>query len=109
MLVVAVLPAIALFIGMMRMPESPRWLVLKGREDEALAVLQQVRTPERARAEMAEVHQLAEEERAVQDRRGHRSRGALDPSAHPDRRRPGHVPAVHRHQLDHVLRHPAAR
>lgn len=64
MLVVAVLPAIALFIGMLRMPESPRWLVLKGREEEALSVLQQVRAPDRARAEMAEVHQLAEEERA---------------------------------------------
>ena len=30
---VCALPAIALFIGMMRMPESPRWLVEKGRDE----------------------------------------------------------------------------
>ncbi|MGB7364088.1 MAG: sugar porter family MFS transporter [Rhodococcus sp. (in: high G+C Gram-positive bacteria)] len=64
MLLVAVLPAFALFIGMLMMPESPRWLVSKGRDDVALAVLKQVRSPERAEAEMAEVHALAEEEKA---------------------------------------------
>ena len=66
MLVVAVLPAIALFVGMLRMPESPRWLVAQDRDDDALAVLKQVRSDERAEAEMAEVHALAEEERASQ-------------------------------------------
>ena len=63
MLLIAVLPAIALFVGMLRMPESPRWLVSQDRDEEALSVLQQVRTSERAEAEMAEVHALAEEER----------------------------------------------
>ncbi|KIQ10953.1 sugar porter family MFS transporter [Rhodococcus sp. MEB064] len=66
MLLVAVLPAFALFFGMLRMPESPRWLVSQGRDDDALAVLKQVRSPERAEAEMAEVHALAEEEKLSQ-------------------------------------------
>jgi major inositol transporter-like SP family MFS transporter len=62
MLLVAVLPAFVLFFGMLRMPESPRWLVHKGRDRDALDVLRQVRSPERAEAELAEVHELAEEE-----------------------------------------------
>ena len=62
MLLVAVLPAFVLFFGMLRMPESPRWLVSKGRDSEALDVLRQVRSNERAEAELAEVHHLAEEE-----------------------------------------------
>src|SRR5918999_2258538 len=66
MLLVAVLPAIALFIGMLRMPESPRWLSSQERDGEALDVLRQVRSPERAVAEMAEVHALAEEEKEAQ-------------------------------------------
>ena len=68
MLFVAVLPAIVLFVGMLRMPESPRWLVSKGREQEALGVLRQVRSPERAEAEMNEVHELAQQEK--ESRRG---------------------------------------
>lgn len=66
MLVVAVLPAIALLVGMLRMPESPRWLSSNDRDGEALDVLRQVRSSERAEAELAEVHALAEEEKESQ-------------------------------------------
>jgi major inositol transporter-like SP family MFS transporter len=66
MLLVAVLPAFALFFGMLRMPESPRWLTGQDRNDDALDVLKQIRSDERAEAEMAEVHRLAEEEKESQ-------------------------------------------
>jgi major inositol transporter-like SP family MFS transporter len=62
MLAVAVLPAIALLIGMLFLPESPRWLISKNRDDKALAVLKEVRSDERAEAEMKEVELLAQQE-----------------------------------------------
>jgi len=59
MLVVATLPAVALWFGVLVMPESPRWLASKSRFNEALDVLKQVRTRQRAEAELKEVAALA--------------------------------------------------
>ena len=61
---ICALPAVALFIGMLRMPESPRWLVEKGRHDEALAVLKTIRSEDRAIAELGQVELITEEEKA---------------------------------------------
>jgi len=64
MFAVCALPALALFFGMLRMPESPRWLVEKGRTDAALAVLSTIRTQSRAESEMNEILEVAQEERS---------------------------------------------
>jgi sugar porter (SP) family MFS transporter len=63
MLAVSALPAVFLFIGMLSMPESPRWLVSKGRVEEAKAVLETVRPLDRALAEVTEIVTIAEEEK----------------------------------------------
>lgn len=56
MLVIAALPAIILWVGMLRMPESPRWLASKGRISESLEVLKRVRhTEANAIAELNEI------------------------------------------------------
>ncbi|MFI6007788.1 sugar porter family MFS transporter [Streptomyces sp. NPDC051243] len=62
MLVIATLPAVVLWFGMLVMPESPRWLASRTRFGEALEVLKQVRSQQRAEAELAEVSALAVKE-----------------------------------------------
>jgi sugar porter (SP) family MFS transporter len=65
MLAVAMVPAAALFIGMLRMPESPRWLVSQDRDNEALSVLARVRPADRAQAELAEIQANVAEHRGL--------------------------------------------
>ncbi|MFD9506774.1 sugar porter family MFS transporter [Streptomyces mirabilis] len=61
MLVIATVPAVVLWFGMLVMPDSPRWLASQSRFDEAFEVLKQVRSEARARAraELSEVSALA--------------------------------------------------
>jgi major inositol transporter-like SP family MFS transporter len=62
MLVIASIPAVVLWFGMLAMPESPRWLIAKGKIGEALSVLKQAREEKRALAELVEIQDTLAEE-----------------------------------------------
>ncbi|CAM2792023.1 sugar porter family MFS transporter [Actinomyces slackii] len=67
MFTLAALPAIALLLGVSRLPESPRWLADKERQDEALAVLDNLRPEGRAKPELDEINAARHEEAARED------------------------------------------
>jgi MFS transporter, SP family, major inositol transporter len=62
MLVIATLPAVILWFGMLIIPESPRWLASKGKIGESLRVLQQIREKNRAEAELKEIQDSLDHE-----------------------------------------------
>lgn len=55
MLAVAAIPAIGLFLGMLTLPDSPRWYALKGRFDQVRSTLLLSRTPATAQHEYDEI------------------------------------------------------
>lgn len=55
MLVIATIPAIILWVGMLTVPESPRWYAAKGKIGEALKVLKEVRDIDEANSELEEI------------------------------------------------------
>ena len=58
----AAVPSVAFFLALLFVPESPRFLVEKGREADALAVLTRVGGDGAARAELAEIRETIAEE-----------------------------------------------
>lgn len=61
----AFVPAVVLFVGMYFLPETPRWLVSKDRDEEARRVLGRTRTEEEVESELRSI-QRAEEEQGEQ-------------------------------------------
>ncbi len=66
MLIIAALPAVFLFFGMLKVPESPRWLISKGRNADALRVLGQIREGKQAKLELHEIEAAFSEESGME-------------------------------------------
>lgn len=65
MLVIATLPAVALWFGVAVLPESPRWLASKGRLGDALQILQQIREEGKAQQELNDITAIIAEEQKI--------------------------------------------
>ena len=62
MLGLAAIPSAILLIGMLSMPETPRWLVSQNREDEARRVLMRTRTRDEAEGEIRDIKRVESRE-----------------------------------------------
>lgn len=63
MLGLGLVPSIALLIGIFFMPESPRWLLAKGKEEKARAVLNKMRGEKRVEQEITEIKNAEQQDK----------------------------------------------
>jgi SP family arabinose:H+ symporter-like MFS transporter len=60
----ASLPAVVFWIGLLFVPESPRWLVKQGRDFEALAILDRLSSPRQAALDLREIQDAVRDEQS---------------------------------------------
>ena len=65
MFALAVIPAAAFGVGLLFIPNSPRWLVARGHVDQARDILKRIRAPERVEGELGEIRH------SVSQQKGH--------------------------------------
>lgn len=69
MLGLGALPGLALAVGMLLVPHTPRWLMQQQREEEATRVLEKSRQPEEVKAEITEIRKIVDEHHSTSFRR----------------------------------------
>jgi SP family galactose:H+ symporter-like MFS transporter len=63
MFISAVAPSVILLVALLFLPESPRWLVIREREDEAFRILERVESTEDARRHLEELQDITATDR----------------------------------------------
>ena len=66
MIVIATIPAIILWVGILTVPETPRWLAANGRFYQAFEILRKIRNEEDAEEEIKEIEQIIQSEKNLE-------------------------------------------